>query len=395
MQTERLVLVDVSRVPSDQRRGELIIRKFPFRIGREPSGAGGGGSGASFETANDLTIPERRQPFNVSRNHLEIGFLDGRLYVRDVGSASGTVVNGKHIGGKRKSQTVLVDGPKVEVVLGKADSPWRLQLLLPTNERRRKLLIADDEDALRIALRRMFEKDYDVIEAPDGTRALQVCLEEQPDAALLDWIMPGIEGVKVCKAVKSSLKAANIPIIMVTALAATMKRVEGIEAGADDYVGKPFDPTDLRARVDAAVARSQRVRNTDWLTGVPSEAAFRDELDALLEQEGAAKSYVVLLATFSGLGTLQAAGDAAAADRVVQRIGELFWKLNTETERTVIGRLGMNVWAVLAPAARAKPLAVDLKRRLEPILAQTPLRVAVHRRRLNRCRNYLDFIESI
>ncbi len=395
MQTERVVLVDVSRVPSDQRRGELIIRKFPFRIGREPSGAGAPGSGASFESLNDLTIPERRQPFNVSRNHLEIGFLDGRLYVRDVGSASGTVVNGKPIGGKRKSETLMVDAPKIEVVLGKPDSPWRLQLLLPTHERRRKLLIADDEDALRTALKRMFEKDYDVIEAANGTQALRICLEEQPDAALLDWIMPGIEGVKVCKAVKTSLKAANLPVVMVTAMASTMNRINGIEAGADDYVGKPFNPADLRARVDAVVARSQRVRNTDWLTGVPSEAAFRDELDALLEQKGATKSYAVLLATFSGLGALQAAGDAAAADRVIQRIGEVFWKLNTETERTVIGRLGMNVWAVLAPAAHAKAVAAELKRRLEAVLAETPLRVAVHRRRLNRCRNYLDFIESV
>lgn len=394
MQTERVVVVDVSRVPSHQRRGELIVRKFPFRIGRESSGTGIGGS-SSYENANDLTIRETQQPFNVSRNHLEIGFVDGKLYVRDVGSAAGTIVDGKHIGGKRKAETLIVSGQKIEVVLGGAESPWHFQLLLPTDERRRKMLIADDEDPLRSALHRIFEKDYDVIEAADGTQALRACLEEQPDVALLDWIMPGIEGVKVCKAVKSSLKAANIPVVMVTALASTMNRIDGIEAGADDYVGKPFDPNDLRARVDAVVARSQRVRNTDWLTGVPSEAAFRDELDSVLQQPDAAKAYTVLLTTLTGLGALQSAADAAAADRVIQRIGEVFWKLNTEIERTVVGRLGMNVWAVLIPADQAKAAAVDLKRRLELTVSDANLHIDVHRRRLKRCRNYLEFIESI
>jgi len=112
------------------------------------------------------------------------------------------------------------------------------------------LLVVDDEPVNRLLLRRRLEADgYAVREAPDGEAALAAVAAKAPDLILLDVMMPGINGFEVCRALRAAVATRAIPIILVTALDDREHKIEGLEAGADDFLGKPFDPVELTARV--------------------------------------------------------------------------------------------------------------------------------------------------
>jgi two-component system response regulator MprA len=118
------------------------------------------------------------------------------------------------------------------------------------------IMVVDDEAAVRDALRRALRLEgYDVELAADGTEALRR-LEggPQPDALLLDVLMPGVDGLEVCRRLRRS--GSRLPVLMLTARAEVSDRVSGLDAGADDYLAKPFVLQELLARVRALLRRS-------------------------------------------------------------------------------------------------------------------------------------------
>jgi two-component system response regulator MprA len=119
-----------------------------------------------------------------------------------------------------------------------------------------RVLVVDDERAVRESLRRALELEgYDVELAADGREALyRLDSDEEPDAVLLDVLMPGLDGVEVCRRVRSG--GSRVPVLMLTARDAVENRVEGLDAGADDYVTKPFALEELLARVRALLRRA-------------------------------------------------------------------------------------------------------------------------------------------
>lgn len=118
------------------------------------------------------------------------------------------------------------------------------------------MLVVEDEAALATLLRYNLEKaGYRVVEAHDGEEALLRVAEETPDLVLLDWMLPGVSGLEVCRRLRVGPRTRNIPIIMLTARGEERDRVRGLESGADDYVSKPFSMTELLARVQAVLRR--------------------------------------------------------------------------------------------------------------------------------------------
>jgi two-component system response regulator MprA len=119
-----------------------------------------------------------------------------------------------------------------------------------------KILVVDDERAVRDSLRRALElQGYDVALAADGAEALaELEGNGQVDAVLLDILMPGIDGLEVCRRIRSS--GSEVPVLMLTARDAVGDRVAGLDAGADDYVVKPFALEELLARVRALLRRA-------------------------------------------------------------------------------------------------------------------------------------------
>lgn len=127
-----------------------------------------------------------------------------------------------------------------------------------------KILIVDDEKNIVEAVRYNLEKDgFRTVVATDGARALELARRELPDLILLDWMLPEVEGLDVCRTLKQETATRHIPIIMLTVRSSETDKVLGLEMGADDYVTKPFSPRELLARVKALLRRSQPAPEAD------------------------------------------------------------------------------------------------------------------------------------
>lgn len=125
------------------------------------------------------------------------------------------------------------------------------------SDTRTKILIVDDELDTLLPLKRALEiEDFNVIEAQDGIEALERVRSENPDLILLELMLPKLNGFEVCQRLKQDEATSSIPIIMLTAKSETSDKVEGIEIGADDYVTKPFDLDELKARIKAVLRRT-------------------------------------------------------------------------------------------------------------------------------------------
>ncbi len=119
-----------------------------------------------------------------------------------------------------------------------------------------KILVVDDERAVRESLRRALELEgYEIELAGDGSEALyRLESNEEPDAMILDVLMPGVDGLEVCRRLRGS--GSNLPVLMLTARTQVEDRVAGLDAGADDYVTKPFALEELLARLRALLRRT-------------------------------------------------------------------------------------------------------------------------------------------
>ena len=120
-----------------------------------------------------------------------------------------------------------------------------------------KILVVDDEpDALDVLGFKLREAGFAPVFAKDGTRALQAARDERPDLMVLDLMLPEVDGLEVCKIIRRDPATSAIPILMLTARAAEMDRVLGLELGADDYVTKPFSPRELVLRIRKLLSRA-------------------------------------------------------------------------------------------------------------------------------------------
>ena len=124
---------------------------------------------------------------------------------------------------------------------------------------REKLLVVDDEEDILELLRYNLEREgYTVVTAESGEEAVELALTVLPDLILLDLMLPGMNGLDVCRILSRDEKTVSIPIIMITARAEEADIVAGLELGADDYVSKPFSPRVVIARVRSVLRRGQR-----------------------------------------------------------------------------------------------------------------------------------------
>jgi len=119
------------------------------------------------------------------------------------------------------------------------------------------LIVEDEKDIVKMLDYNLKKEGFRTINASDGEDALDLANREHPDLILLDLMLPGIDGLEVCKTLKSDSKTKHIPIIMLTAKTQEADKIVGLELGADDYVTKPFSPRELIARIKAVLRRSK------------------------------------------------------------------------------------------------------------------------------------------
>ena len=118
------------------------------------------------------------------------------------------------------------------------------------------VLVAEDDSALVTLLRYNLEREgYRVLDTQDGEEALLIASEEKPDVIILDWMMPQLSGIEVCRRLRQRQETRNVPILMLTARGEETDRIRGLDTGADDYITKPFSMTELLARLRAVMRR--------------------------------------------------------------------------------------------------------------------------------------------
>jgi PleD family two-component response regulator len=141
------------------------------------------------------------------------------------------------------------------------------------------ILYADDHEDMRLMVRAVLASaGHEVGLVPDGRTALASVQEREPDLLLLDVMMPGIGGLDTCRTVKANPFTARIPVLMLTGEGHIERKVEGFEAGADDYLAKPFDPRELRARVNALLRLVRREADRNPTSGLPGGRAIEEEI---------------------------------------------------------------------------------------------------------------------
>ncbi|MEM1380456.1 MAG: phosphate regulon transcriptional regulator PhoB [Pseudomonadota bacterium] len=119
-----------------------------------------------------------------------------------------------------------------------------------------RILIVEDDESLRTLMEYNFEKEaFDVVSAKDGEEALLKVEETRPDFVVLDWMLPNVSGIEVCRQLRAKPETKALPIIMLTARAEEADRIRGLDTGADDYVLKPFSMEELVARIRAVLRR--------------------------------------------------------------------------------------------------------------------------------------------
>jgi len=159
-----------------------------------------------------------------------------------------------------------------------------------------KILIVDDDPDIRDVLRlTLSEENYEILEASDGEEALRIINTKPLDLVLLDYKIPKIDGRQVCRLIKKDLLLRHLPIIMVTGKGDITDKVGGIDAGADDYVVKPFEPKELLARIRMILRRTERDLEANPLTRLPGNVSILNELSRRLENKSLfAVSYIDL-----------------------------------------------------------------------------------------------------
>ncbi|MDD5465656.1 MAG: response regulator [Candidatus Omnitrophica bacterium] len=149
-----------------------------------------------------------------------------------------------------------------------------------------KILVADDDPDIRDILKlTLSEENYEIIEAVNGQEALEIIRSKPLDLALLDYKMPKMDGRQVCNLVKKDLLLQHLPVIMVTGKGEVSDKIGGIDAGADDYVVKPFEPKELLARIRMVLRRTQRDLEANPLTRLPGNVAILNELSKCIESK--------------------------------------------------------------------------------------------------------------
>lgn len=198
------------------------------------------------------------------------------------------------------------------------------------------VLLVEDESAQREMLAYNLEAEgFDVIIADNGEDGLILVDENDPDLIVLDWMMPQLSGIEVCRRLKSNSKTRQIPVIMLSARAEEVDRVRGLETGADDYVVKPYSVIELMARVKAhlrrirAAAVGDRLEYADIMLDPETHKVFRSQSELKM-----GPTEFRLLSTF-----MEKPGRVWSRDQLLDRVWGRDIYVDTRTVDVHVGRL--------------------------------------------------------
>ena len=232
------------------------------------------------------------------------------------------------------------------------------------------LLFADDNESMRNMVQALLEASgHSVGLAADGAAALASVLTREPDLLILDLEMPRMSGFEVCRAVKQNPFTARIPVLMLTGQGDVDHKVQGFEAGADDYLAKPFDPRELRARVTALLRLVRREADRNPTSGLPGGLAIEEEV---LRRVRANETFAVV---YLDLDNFKAFGDSfgfAVADQAIRELGTTLRSAveAAGTSSDFVGHIGGDDFLVITAERTAPEVVRAFNERFRGVVTQ-------------------------
>jgi DNA-binding response OmpR family regulator len=220
----------------------------------------------------------------------------------------------------------------------------------------KKIVVAEDDDAIaHMVNMALGDAGFLCLRARDGEEALRLVRAHDPDLLVLDVMMPRVDGLEVARRLKADVMWSRTPILMLTALAGVDNQVEGLEAGADAYMSKPFDLREFNAQVKALIRAARRERDRNPTTDLPGSRAIDQELEDVLKRGPAAVLHIDLFA-------FDAYADAVGFARAEETVRAMA-KLIIDEARAVtaggafVGHIGGSDFIAVVAVAQAETLA--------------------------------------
>ena len=232
------------------------------------------------------------------------------------------------------------------------------------------VLVADDDPDLRDILRSVLEgAGFTVLEAADGEQALRAVRAHPPQLVILDYMMPALTGPQVCERLKQDVLLRHLPVVMLTGKSELQDKVEGINAGADDYVVKPFEPQELLARVHMVLRRASRDLEANPLTKLPGNVSIQRELERRIA------SGVPLAVGYIDLDRFKAFNDHygfQCGDDVIRRTAEVLLAASRTqgSPQDFVGHIGGDDFILVTIPPRAEGLCKAIIREFD-VMAPT------------------------
>lgn len=221
------------------------------------------------------------------------------------------------------------------------------------------ILLADDDAALRAMVADALRAaGHEVRLARDGAEALREVRRRAPDLLLLDYRMGRPDGFEVCREVRADPRLAHLPVVILTAQGRIEDRLRGFEAGADDYLPKPFDPRELLARVGALLRLARRGLERNPTTGLPGGESIHAEID---RRRRRGEPFTVCYFDLDHFKPFSDRFGFAVADAAIQSVGEVLRALG-ERPGVFVGHVGGDDFVLLGGPGEARALAEEVQR---------------------------------
>ncbi len=231
----------------------------------------------------------------------------------------------------------------------------------------RVLIVDDDRDIRTFVEVALSLGGFETFEAGDGQEALEQAVAHSPDVIVLDVMMPRMDGFTALRRIRADGRISHIPVILLTAKAQTQDKLVGFDAGADDYLTKPFDPSELVARVQASLRRAAAMRAIQPLTGLPGNTSIDKELERRVAD---GESFALMHADLNNFKAFNDHYGYARGDDVLVAFAEVLVQAARELggPETFVGHVGGDDFVVVTDPDLVEPMAATMCERFDAIV---------------------------
>jgi diguanylate cyclase (GGDEF)-like protein len=230
-----------------------------------------------------------------------------------------------------------------------------------------RVLVVEDDEATRRAVRALLDDaGYHSDGASDGVAGLARVREGGFDLLLLDLMLPRMSGAEVHRAVRRDPRTRFLPVVFLTAEATRAAKVAQLEAGADDFITKPYDSEELLARIGAAVRRASGLRALNPLSGLPGNTTITEEIESRI---AGGTPFALMYADIDRFKEFNDYYGFARGDRMITRVAELIDELTRGNRDRFVGHIGGDDFVFMASSEDAEPLATRIAGRFEETVA--------------------------